>query len=310
MKRLCLAVAFCLMSALSLTSCATAPGSRPQGRQEASESPSATPHAAVEAPSQQVPAGPVLAVLGAVNSEVTLLHSMLTEVKSQEIEGLEFISGQLGAEPVVLAWTGVGKVNAAMTTTLLLEHFHPTRVIFTGIAGGVDPNLEPGDIVIAKQTAYHDMGTLWPQGLEYGGVKSRMTGEPNPVFFPADPVLLATAEKAAKGMTFGSVGLRTGQRPPRVVIGTVVTGDVFVASEAKSAELTNDLGACAVEMEGAAVAQLCYQRGIGCLIIRSISDKADRSAVMDKQLFYTMAAKNSAGLVVRIVGEGLKRAAE
>jgi adenosylhomocysteine nucleosidase len=310
MKRRCLAVVFCLMSALSLTSCATAPASRPPERQDVSESPSPAPQTVVEAPSQQAPSGPVLAVLGAVNSEVTLLQSMLTEAKSQEIEGLEFISGQLGAEPVVLAWTGVGKVNAAMTTTLLLEHFHPTRVIFTGIAGGVDPNLEPGDIVIAKQTAYHDMGTLWPQGLEYGGVKSRMTGEPNPVFFPADPVLLATAEKAAKGMTFGSVGLRTGQRPPRVVIGTVVTGDVFVASEAKSAELAQDLGACAVEMEGAAVAQLCYQRGIGCLIIRSISDKADRSAVMDKQLFYTMAAENSAGLVVRIVGEGLKRAAE
>jgi adenosylhomocysteine nucleosidase len=310
MKRRCLAVVFCLMSAFSLTSCATAPGSRPQGRQEASESPSATPHAAVEASSKQVPAGPVLAVLGAVNAEVTLLQSMLTEVMSQEIEGLEFVSGRLGAEPVVLAWTGVGKVNAAMTTTLLLEHFHPTRVIFTGIAGGVDPNLEPGDIVIAKQTAYHDMGTLWPQGLEYGGVKSRMTGEPNPVFFPADVVLLAAAEQAAKGMTFGSVGLRTGRRPPKVVVGTVVTGDVFVASETKSAELAQDLGACAVEMEGAAVAQLCYQRGIGCLIIRSISDKADRSAVMDKQLFYTMAAKNSAGLVVKIVGEGLKRATE
>ena len=86
--------------------------------------------------------------------------------KTQEIEGIEFISGRIGTEPVVLAWTGVGKVNAAMTTTLLLEHFQPTRVIFTGIAGGVDPNLEPGDIVIAKQTAYHDMGTLWSQGIE------------------------------------------------------------------------------------------------------------------------------------------------
>jgi adenosylhomocysteine nucleosidase len=251
-----------------------------------------------------------LAVLGAVNQEVALLQSMLTDVKSQEIEGIQFISGRIGAELVVLAWTGVGKVNAAMTTTLLLEHFQPTRVIFTGIAGGVDPNLEPGDIVIAKRTAYHDMGTLWSQGIEYGGVKSRMTGEPNPVFFPADPALLAAAEQAAKGMTFGSVGLQTGQRPPKVVVGTVVTGDVFVASKEKSAELAQDLGACAVEMEGAAVAQLCYQRGIGYLVIRSISDKADRSAVMDKQLFYTMAAKNSAGLVVKIVGEGLKRAAE
>jgi adenosylhomocysteine nucleosidase len=310
MKQSCLAAVLYLVSALALVSCTTAPGSRSSGRQDAPASPSPAQNAGAEASSRQAPAAPVLAVLGAVNSEVTLLQGMLTDEKSQEIEGIEFISGRIGVEPVVLAWTGVGKVNAAMTTTLLLEHFHPTHVIFTGIAGGVDPNLEPGDIVVAKQTAYHDMGTLWPQGLEYGGVKSRMTGEPNPVFFPADPVLLAAAEKAAKSMTFGSVGLRTDQRPPQVIVGTVVTGDVFVASQEKSAELAKDLGACAVEMEGAAVAQLCYQRNIGCLVIRSISDKADRSAVMDKQLFYTMAAKNSAGLVVKIVGEGLKRGTE
>ncbi len=310
MKRCCLAVMLCLTSVFSLSSCTTAPGSRSPGRQDAPENLSSARNTTSEASSRQAPSAPVLAVLGAVNSEVTLLQGVLTDAKSQEIEGIEFISGRIGAEPVVLAWTGVGKVNAAMTTTLLLEHFHPTLVIFTGIAGGIDPNLEPGDIVIAKQTAYHDMGTLWPQGLEYGGVKSRMTDEPNPVFFPADPVLLAAAAKAAKGMTFGSVGLQTGQRPPKVVVGTVVTGDVFVASKEKSAELAKDLGACAVEMEGAAVAQLCYQRGIPCLVIRSISDKADRSAVMDKQLFYTMAAKNSAGLVVKMVGEGRKRATE
>ncbi len=310
MKRCCLAVVFCLMSALSLASCTTAPASKPEERQEVRESPSPAQNTASEVSSSQAPSAPVLAVLGAFNQEVALLQSMLTDVKSQEIEGIAFISGRIGTETVVLAWTGVGKVNAAMTTTLLLEHFRPVRVIFTGIAGGVDPNLEPGDIVIARRTAYHDMGTLWSQGIEYGGVKSRMTGEPNPVFFPADPVLLTAAQQAAEGMTFGSVGLQTGQRPPRVVVGTVVTGDVFVASKEKSAELAKDLGACAVEMEGAAVAQLCYQRGVGCLVIRSISDKADRSAVMDKQLFYTMAAKNSAGLVVRMVGEGLKRGTE
>lgn len=284
MKRSLLAIVLCLTVALSLAFCATA--SRP------------------------APAGSPLAVLGSAYQEVTLLRSMLTEPKTRQIEGIEFISGRVGAEPVVLAWTGVGKVNAAMTTTLLLEHFQPARVIFTGIAGGVDPNLEPGDIVIAKRTAYHDMGTLYAGGIEYGGVKSRMTGEPNPVFFPADPVLLAAAQKAARDIDFGSVGLRTGQRSPKVVVGTVVTGDVFVASKDKCAELAKGLDAGAVEMEGAAVAQLCYQRGLGCLVIRSISDKADQSAVMDKQLFYTMAAKNSAALVVKMIGEGKERGTE
>lgn len=284
MKRHLLNVVLWISLALLLTSCTTAP-------------------------KPAVPSPP-LAVLGSAQQEVALLRGMMTEAGAQEIEGIEFTAGRIGTEPVVLAWTGVGKVNAAMTTTLLLEHFQPHRVIFTGIAGGVDPNLEPGDIVIAQRTAYHDMGTLVSGGIDYGGVRSRMTGEPNPVFFPADPGLLAVARRAAGGMVFGAVGLQTGERPPKVVVGTVVTGDVFVASKEKSAELAKDLGACAVEMEGAAVAQLCYQREVGCLVIRSISDKADRSAVMDKQLFYTMAAKNSAGLVVKMIGEGLKRETE
>jgi len=252
------------------------------------------------APTRGAPASS-LAVLGAFRPEVELLEKMLTDAKVQEIEGIAFVSGRLGDKAMVVAWTGVGKVNAAMTTTLLIEHFKPRRVIFTGIAGAIDPNLEPGDIVIAKRTVHHDMGTLWPEGMEHGGVKSRLTGEDNPVFFPADPNLLAAADCAARKVVFDPITLQSGQRPPKIVTGTIVTGDSFVASKEKAKELEEKLGADAVEMEGAAVAQVCYQRGIGCLVIRSMSDKADESAVMDKQIFYAMAAKNSASLVAGII---------
>ena len=249
---------------------------------------------------QDVPVG-TLAVLGAFEQEVSLLGDMLTAAKSRSIEGVTFTSGRLDGTPIVLAWTGVGKVNAAMTTTLLLEHFRPAQVILTGIAGGVDPNLEPGDIVIAEQTAHHDMGILWSDGIEHGGVKNRLTGDTNPVFFPADPNLLAAARRAAERATFEAVSRKTGEKPPRVVCGTVVTGDTFVASENACAEFAEKLGADAVEMEGAAVAQLCYQRGVGCLVIRSIADKADESAIVDKQTFYATAAKNSATLIARMI---------
>jgi adenosylhomocysteine nucleosidase len=249
---------------------------------------------------QDVPTGS-LAVLGAFEQEVSLLGDMLTAAKSRSIEGITFTSGRLDGTPIVLAWTGVGKVNAAMTTTLLLEHFQPAQVILTGIAGGVDPNLEPGDIVIAEQTAHHDMGILWSDGVEHGGVKNRLTGGTNPVFFPADPNLLAVARRAAERATFEPVSRKTGEKPPRVVCGTVVTGDTFVASETACAEFVEKLGADAVEMEGAAVAQVCYQRSVGCLVIRSIADKADESAIVDKQTFYATAAKNSATLVARMI---------
>lgn len=242
-----------------------------------------------------------LAVLGAFDQEVALLGTTLTDATSRRIEGIEFVSGRAGGRSVVIAWTGVGKVNAAMVTTLLVEHFKPAQVVFTGIAGAVDPNLEPGDIVIARQTAYHDMGSWWPEGIEPGGVKNRLTGETNPVFFPADPNLLAAAERTGREVAFDPISHRNGSRPPKVVVGTIVTGDTFVSSKEKCVELAEKLDADAVEMEGAAVAQVCYQRGVGCVVIRSIADKADESAVVDKQKFYALAAKNSATLVAAIL---------
>jgi adenosylhomocysteine nucleosidase len=140
MKR-CVAAIGWLALTLALASCTTAPKPAPTSRP--------------------------LAVLGAFRPEVVLLEKMLTEPKVREIEGIAFMSGRLEGKPVVVAWTGVGKVNASMTTTLLIEHFEPARVLVTGIAGAIDPNLEPGDIVIAKRTAYHDMGTLWTEGMEH-----------------------------------------------------------------------------------------------------------------------------------------------
>jgi adenosylhomocysteine nucleosidase len=231
-----------------------------------------------------------------------LLEDQLTERQEQTIEGIRFVRGKLNGQEVVVVWTGIGKVNAAMTTTLLIEHFKPKHVIFTGIAGAVNPELHPGDIVIAQRTAYHDMGTVWPEGLFFKGVKNRLDGMENPVFFPADQELVKLAQQAADRADLERVRTATDERPPKIVTGVVVTGDVFIASTDKCNELRKRLEADAVEMEGAAVAQICYQRRIGHLVIRSISDKADEGAVFDKQMFYIMAAKNSAELVGQIVG--------
>jgi len=109
------------------------------------------------------------------------------------------------------------------------------------------------------------------------------------------------AVQAAEQVELETIKTSIGERTPRIVKGVVVTGDVFVASPEKCIELRNELGADAVEMEGAAVAQICYQQRIPCLVIRSISDKADEKAREDLGMFHTMAAKNSARLVARIV---------
>ena len=239
----------------------------------------------------------VTAILGAFRAEVTLLQDELTDRRDRLIEGIKFASGKMGGRNVVVVWTGVGKVNAAMTTTLMIEHFKPREVIFTGIAGGVDPNLHPGDIVIAHKTAHHDVGTIWPEGLFFRGVRNPLTDMRNPVFFPADEELVKLAQRAGEKAGFRNIETSDGPREPRVLKGVVVTGDVFVASEKKCQELRKRLGADAVEMEGAAVAQICYQREIPHVIIRSLSDNADAGAVADKQTFYIWPAENSSRLV-------------
>jgi adenosylhomocysteine nucleosidase len=243
----------------------------------------------------------VTAILGAFEREVILLEDRLTERHVYQIEGIKFVAGNLKGQKVVIAWTGIGKVNAAMTTTLLIEHFKPKYIIFTGIAGAVNPQLRPGDIVIAAKTAHHDMGTVWPEGLFVKGVKNRLDGMENPLFFPADETLLSCARQAAKRIDMRRVETVAGRRKPKIIQGVIVTGDSFIASTEKCAELRKKLQADAVEMEGAAVAQICYQRQIKHLIIRSISDSADEGAVFDKQMFYVLAAKNSSDLVAEMI---------
>ena len=245
---------------------------------------------------------PITGILGAFQKEVTMLQEQLTDAQDHQIEGMRFVTGTLKDKKVVVAWTGVGKVNAAVTATLLIEHFRPTQVIFTGIAGGINPNLAPGDIVIAEQTAHHDMGIMWPDEFQYRGVSNPLDGRRNPVFFPADERLLELAEKAARQVSLKAIGTSEKATVPKIVRGVVVTGDVFVASTEKCNELRHKLKADAVEMEGAAVAQICYQRSIPHLVIRSISDKADEKAREDLMMFQEMAAENSARFIVEIVG--------
>jgi len=146
------------------------------------------------------------------------------------------------------------------------------------------------------------MGTVWPEGLFAKGVKNRLDGMENPVFFPADENLVTCALHAAGQIDMRRIETVTNRRNPKIIKGVIVTGDSFIASTEKCAELRKKLEADAVEMEGAAVAQICYQRKIDHLVIRSISDSADEGAVMDKQMFYISAAKNSSDLVAEMIG--------
>ena len=249
-----------------------------------------------------VHASPV-AILGAFDEEVTILEGQLVNPTAHTIEGIQFLTGTLNQQNVVIARTGVGKVNAAMTATLVIEHFRPNQVIFTGVAGGLNPDLQIGDIVIAEKTAQHDLGRLESTEIENMGTKNPINGKRNPVFFPADPRLLQITETVLADIKLNPFQTPQGQRHPRIIRGTVVTGDVFVASDAKKTILHKNLGADAVEMEGAAVAQICWQHNVPCLVIRSLSDNAGANASEDFRKYYKIAARNSAALVTRIISQ-------
>jgi adenosylhomocysteine nucleosidase len=121
------------------------------------------------------------------------------------------------------------------------------------------------------------------------------------VYLDADPRLLLAAERARRNVSLEKIATSEGERIPVIVKGTIVTGDVFVASPAKKEELRKALNADAVEMEGAAVAQVCRELSVPCLVIRSISDTADARARQDASLFFPIAAQNSALFVQSIV---------
>ena len=203
-------------------------------------------------------------ILGAMTLEVAILTEALENPAPQVIQKLKFTTGKLNGRNVVVAKMGIGKVNAAIGATLLLEHFKPGHVLVTGISGGINPDLGPGDIVVAEKTAHHDFGNLTALGLEQKGTRNPITGQRNPVFFPADAALLKLADVSFARVKLEPLETAEGARAPKTIKGVVVTGDVFVADPQKKAALRKDFGADAVEMEGAAVAQVCCQQGVPC----------------------------------------------
>jgi len=249
----------------------------------------------------QAPANPVTAILGAFPPEMNILQEQIQQKKDTLIQQVRFTLGLLNGRQVVLAQTGMGKVNAAMTTTLILEHFHPRELLFTGIAGGVNPRLSPGDLVIGTAVTYHDYGTLTPDSMLLRPTHNPFTLQENPVFFTCDTGLVQTARRVSKEVAFFKINDHNGGHQPAIVAGIIVTGDVFVASTPATQKFRRQLGAEATEMEGAAIGQICWQQGVPFLVIRSLSDNASSNAASEVRTFYQVAANNSASLVMALV---------
>jgi len=245
---------------------------------------------------------PLVGVLG-ITREVAAVEQRLKDSREVVVRGFVFHVGTLNGRPVVVGRSGTGKVNAAVVTTVLISHFNPTALFFSGTAGAIDQLLRPGDIVIGTAVAQHDTGQHAGGGFERRGLRNTITGEIDPVLMPAPPALLAAARSAVTGLTLSPVTSAEGVHQPRITEGVIVTGDVFVSDPVRRDELRRSLDASAAEMEGGAMVQTCRQFGVPCLVVRSITDRADGMALNSYVQFLATASENAAAVVAAIVAK-------
>lgn len=207
------------------------------------------------------------ALIAALHEELAALLPAIEEATTEHRGGREFWLGHFNGHEVVAVLSGVGKVAAAITATLLADHYRVDRVLFLGVAGGLGEGVRVGDVVVADALLQHDMDAspLFPRH------EVPLTGLAR---FPADAVF---SDAAARG-----AAAALADTPARVHRGLIVSGDRFVSTAAESAALRTALSdALAVEMEGAAVAQVCHAFGLPLAVVRSISDRADGDAHVD-----------------------------
>ena len=227
-----------------------------------------------------------IGVIGAMEEEVQLLRSRLESPKSEEIAKCEFTLGTYEGQEIVLLKSGIGKVNAAMSTTILLQQYRPDIVINIGSAGGFDEELEVGAVVISDEVRHHDVDvTVF--GYEMGQVPQL------PAAFISNKELIELAVKAVKEM---------GQH--EYAVGLIATGDSFMNDPervAKVREYFPDMKAA--EMEAAAVAQVCYQFDVAFVVIRALSDIAGKESSISFDEFLPTAAKHSTEIVFNVISQ-------
>lgn len=213
-----------------------------------------------------------IAIIGAMDEEVTTLSQSLNQKAAQKtpFNDLPLWTGRLWDRAVLIARSGIGKVNAAMTTQYIIDHYKPSLIINTGVAGGISSTLKIGDLVVGYSSLQHDFDTRnfgYPRG-----VIPRLQAS----VFTADPRVVNVALEVAKGI-FGTSNVQQG---------VIVSGDQFVSSLAQKEEILHFFPeASCVEMEGAAIAHVASLNQIPHLIVRAISDQADNTAPADFDLY-------------------------
>lgn len=220
-----------------------------------------------------------IGIIGAMDEEVAILLENLELEKKVQKANMEFSVGTLWSKNVVVVRSGIGKVNAAVCAQILIDDFNVDNIINVGIAGGVEKNLYPGDIVIANSLIQHDMDTSI-FGDKIGQIPRLDTFD-----FKCSDKLIQYAKVACELIKH------------KYSIGCIVSGDQFINDADKIKWLEKEFNAYACEMEGASIAHVCYLNKTPFVVIRSISDNANNGAHIDYEVFKDIAVKNSCSIL-------------
>lgn len=224
-------------------------------------------------------------IIGAMEEEVSRLKEQMQVEEVKQIASMEFVVGTLMNRPVVVVQSGIGKVNAAVCTQILVDQYEVGYVINTGVAGALYQELNIGDIVLSTDALQHDMDAT---GFGYPiSVIPRMETS----VFEADRALIELARASCQEVN----------PDIQVFSGRVVSGDQFISDGAKKKWLVENFQGYCTEMEGAAIAQVAWLNHVPFLIIRAISDKADDSAEMDYGEFEAKAIEHTVALMIRMI---------
>jgi adenosylhomocysteine nucleosidase len=233
-----------------------------------------------------------IGLICAVPQELAHVRGMMTGTASQQLAHTSFHAGTIDGHDVVATEAGMGKVNAAVVTTLLADRFACRSIVLSGVAGGLDPTLAIGDIVIADRIIQHDAGVIEHEHLDtYQAGHVPFINPTDTLGYVAEPGLLARVKDGLAGV----------EVPNRLVYGTVLTGDQYLHCEITRDRLRDQFGGSAVEMEGGAVAQVCEAFAIPWLVIRALSDLAGRDSKFDFAAFVDEVAASSATILRRLV---------
>lgn len=224
-----------------------------------------------------------IGIIGAMAQEIEILRQVMVEPKVTELAGCKIFEGKINNTRVALLQSGIGKVAAAIGTTLLIQLTQPDVIINTGSAGGLDPNLNVGDILISTEVRHHDVDVT-AFGYEIGQLPA------NPPAFSPNEQLVELAQKEAKKAGYN------------VVSGLICSGDAFINGKEKINEIRQNFpNVVAVEMEAAAIAQVCHGFNLPFVIVRAVSDVADKESHLSFEEFLPLAAEKSSTIVLAML---------